>query len=357
VPRDHVLVYVPEFEHPKDLVPAEEEAPASLLPPGFLSPRILPLNPRALKAEMNAIASSLYHSLHPLGTPPLLPIPLSTPSTSRKARIPEADTPPRNKPLLATPRPGYKVGESSAAAARRPGPTMAHGVDCSYVETRLRDTKRRMMAALKLVNLRVSYQVDVCTRESLELYTRHHDAQKDRAAVRAAIEVLRSESLAYEQEGIQTREALAKSEAYYRALEARVAVLETHARRLEWQRQAADDFAVQHIMHTQALKAEHAMTPWRTLCHPLNFKGIEGAVGLTCWIEKMESVFNISGCTVENPVKFATYTLLEATLTWWNSQIRTLGPDAYTMTWSVLKKKMTDKYCPLGEVKKLEIEL
>nr|GFB08808.1 putative reverse transcriptase domain-containing protein [Tanacetum cinerariifolium] len=29
----------------------------------------------------------------------------------------------------------------------------------------------------------------------------------------------------------------------------------------------------------------------------------------------------------------------------------------YTMTWSVLKKKMTDKYCPLGEVKKLEVEL
>nr|GFA40957.1 hypothetical protein [Tanacetum cinerariifolium] len=30
-------------------------------------------------------------------------------------------------------------------------------------------------------------------------------------------------------------------------------------------------------------------------CHPLNFKGTEGAVGLTRWIEKMESVFNISG--------------------------------------------------------------
>nr|GFD50983.1 hypothetical protein [Tanacetum cinerariifolium] len=80
---------------------------------------------------------SLYHSLHPLGTPPLLPIPLSTPSTSRRARILEADTPPQNKPLLATPRP----------------------------------------------------------------------------------------------------------------------VLETHARHLEWQRQAADDFAVQHIMRTQALEA------------------------------------------------------------------------------------------------------
>nr|GFA02643.1 hypothetical protein [Tanacetum cinerariifolium] len=236
VPRDHVPVFVPEFEHPEDLVPAEDEAPASLLPPGFLSPRIRPLSPKALRAELNAIASSLYHSLHPSGTPPLLPIPLSTPSTSHRAGIPEADTPPRNRPLLATPRPGCEVRESFAAAARRPGPTMAHGVDCSYVETRLRDTERRMMAALELVNLRVSYQVAVCTRESLEFYTRHHDAQKDCASVRTEIEVLRSERLAYEQKGIQTREALARFEAYCRALEARVAVLETHARRLELQR-------------------------------------------------------------------------------------------------------------------------
>nr|GFB14053.1 hypothetical protein [Tanacetum cinerariifolium] len=141
---------------------------------------------------------------------------------------------------------------------------MAHGVNCSYVETRLRDTKRRRMAALELVNLKVSYQVDVCTRESSEFCTRHHDAQKDRAAVRAKIEVLRSERLAYEQEGIQAREALARSEAYCRALEARVAVLETHARRLEWQRQAADDFAVQHIMRNFKLPTvKYADTPPR----------------------------------------------------------------------------------------------
>ncbi|GJW87124.1 putative reverse transcriptase domain-containing protein [Tanacetum coccineum] len=71
----------------------------------------------------------------------------------------------------------------------------------------------------------------------------------------------------------------------------------------------------------------------------------------------MESVFNISGCAVENQVKFATCTLLGAALTWWNGQLRTLGPEAYAMTWEVLKKKMTDKYCPQGEIKKLEIEL
>nr|GFA39386.1 hypothetical protein [Tanacetum cinerariifolium] len=60
-------------------------------------------------------------------------------------------------------------------------------------------------------------------------------------------------------------------------------------------------------------------------CHPLNFKGNKGVVGLTRWIEKMESVFNISGCVIENQ--------------------------------EVLKKKMTDKYCPQGELMKLEIEL
>ncbi|GJZ15728.1 hypothetical protein Tco_0551405 [Tanacetum coccineum] len=103
--------------------------------------------------------------------------------------------------------------------------------------------------------MRVSYQVDVRSRESSEFHSRHHDAQKDRAAVRAEIEVLRRERLAYEQESIQTRQDLARSEAYYRALEARVTVLETEVRRHEWQRQAADDLAVQHIMRTQALEA------------------------------------------------------------------------------------------------------
>ncbi|GJR96504.1 putative reverse transcriptase domain-containing protein [Tanacetum coccineum] len=70
-------------------------------------------------------------------------------------------------------------------------------------------------------------------------------------------------------------------------------------------------------------------------CQPLNFKGTEGVVGLTRWIEKMESVFNISGCTIKNQVNFTTCTLLGAALTWWNGQITTLGPEAYSMAWEV----------------------
>ncbi|GJQ90402.1 putative reverse transcriptase domain-containing protein [Tanacetum coccineum] len=87
-------------------------------------------------------------------------------------------------------------------------------------------------------------------------------------------------------------------------------------------------------------------------CQPLNFKWTEGVVGLTRWIEKIESVFNISGCAIENQVKFATCTLLGAALTWWNGPIRTLGPEAYAMTREGLTKKMTDKYYPLGEIQK-----
>ncbi|GJZ29904.1 putative reverse transcriptase domain-containing protein [Tanacetum coccineum] len=93
-------------------------------------------------------------------------------------------------------------------------------------------------------------------------------------------------------------------------------------------------------------------------CQPLNFKGTEGVVELIQWFEKMETVFSISNCSVENQIKFSTCTLLAGALTWWNSHVRTVGHDvAYAMTWTDLKKKMTDKYCPRVEIKKLEAEL
>ncbi|GJU23648.1 reverse transcriptase domain-containing protein [Tanacetum coccineum] len=72
----------------------------------------------------------------------------------------------------------------------------------------------------------------------------------------------------------------------------------------------------------------------------------------------METVFRISNCFVENQIKFSTCTLLAGALTWWNSHVRIVGHDvAYAMTWIDLRKKMTDKYCPRNEIKKLETEL
>ncbi|GKD64601.1 putative reverse transcriptase domain-containing protein [Tanacetum coccineum] len=49
---------------------------------------------------------------------------------------------------------------------------------------------------------------------------------------------------------------------------------------------------------------------------------------------------------------------LSYALTWWNSYVKTVGHDvSYAMPWTNLKKKMTDKYCPKGEIKKLEVEM
>ncbi|GJR24543.1 reverse transcriptase domain-containing protein [Tanacetum coccineum] len=93
-------------------------------------------------------------------------------------------------------------------------------------------------------------------------------------------------------------------------------------------------------------------------CQPMNFKGTEGVVGLTQWLEKMESVFHISNCTVACQVKFATCTLQGNALTWWNSHVRAVRHDiAYAMPWKTLKKMMTDKYCPRSEIKKLETKM
>ncbi|GKE30431.1 hypothetical protein Tco_1445815, partial [Tanacetum coccineum] len=56
-------------------------------------------------------------------------------------------------------------------------------------------------------------------------------------------------------------------------------------------------------------------------CHLLNFKGTEGVILLAQWFKKMESMFHISDCAVENQVKFATCTFVGNALTWWNSHM------------------------------------
>ncbi|GJU87528.1 putative reverse transcriptase domain-containing protein, partial [Tanacetum coccineum] len=207
---------------------------------------------------------------------------------------------------------------------------------------------------------------------------------------------------------MKNRQALARFEAYSRALEARITVLETQARRHEWQRQDADDRATRHIMRIQALEAgarddtledtasrryrsfvlisypkmapkqttrSTPVTPAQTATtatiteaqlQALIDQGVaaamakaeastEGVVGLTRWFEKMESVFSISNCTTSCQVKFVTCTLQDDALTWWNAHVKTTTPEvAHVMPCATLKKMMTDKYYPRGEIKKVE---
>ncbi|GJZ98010.1 putative reverse transcriptase domain-containing protein [Tanacetum coccineum] len=237
--------------------------------------------------------------------------------------------------------------------------------------------------------------------------------------VNLRVDVVRGQRTAYETELQEVHQAYLRSEAQNRALLVRLETLKTYMTHIEWQRQSAKDHAVRHMMCTHVLEARarvdmvedigssfiisicidiviishvhyvlmiirmpitrqgtndamnresiqamidraiqrnstrdddsqnseggnrRPVQPARVCtypdfmkCQPLNFKGTEGIVGLNQWLEKMESIFYISGCAVENQVKFATCTLL-----------------------GTFKKKLSDKYYPNGEIKRLEIKL
>nr|GEV18983.1 putative reverse transcriptase domain-containing protein [Tanacetum cinerariifolium] len=92
-------------------------------------------------------------------------------------------------------------------------------------------------------------------------------------------------------------------------------------------------------------------------CQLFNFKGSEGTIGLIHWFERTESMFSRSNCTEDCKVKFATGTLTEEALSWWNSFAQPIGiEEAYKITWVEFKKLLIEKYCPRTEIQKMEDE-
>ncbi|GJT60183.1 reverse transcriptase domain-containing protein [Tanacetum coccineum] len=91
-------------------------------------------------------------------------------------------------------------------------------------------------------------------------------------------------------------------------------------------------------------------------CQPFCFNGTEGAVGLIRWFERTESVFSRSRCG-ENNVTYSTLTLTDDALSWWNAHAQPMGIEqANQITWTELKRLLTNKYCPRTEIKKMEDE-
>ncbi|GJW46100.1 hypothetical protein Tco_0077746 [Tanacetum coccineum] len=90
-------------------------------------------------------------------------------------------------------------------------------------------------------------------------------------------------------------------------------------------------------------------------CQHFYFNGAEAAVGLIRWFERTELVFSRSNYTEDCKVKFATGTLTEDALSWWNSYAKPIGIEqADKIAWTELKRLLTNKYCPRTEVKKME---
>ncbi|GJR95206.1 reverse transcriptase domain-containing protein [Tanacetum coccineum] len=103
----------------------------------------------------------------------------------------------------------------------------------------------------------------------------------------------------------------------------------------------------------EALEEVHSQLP----LHAWELR-TEGAVGLTRWFEKLESQFGISNIAEGDKVKFASSTLLDGALTWWNVYVRSVTLDtAHATPWSDFKAMFIRKYCPRNEIKQMENEL
>ncbi|GJW26339.1 putative reverse transcriptase domain-containing protein [Tanacetum coccineum] len=81
--------------------------------------------------------------------------------------------------------------------------------------------------------------------------------------------------------------------------------------------------------------------------NPKEYDGKGGAIALTRWIEKMENVIDNSGCAKNQKVRYATSSLVNKALTWWNTQCQARGRvAAIAMSWNDFKALMVEEFCP-----------
>ncbi|GKA18706.1 hypothetical protein Tco_0698621 [Tanacetum coccineum] len=337
--------------------PLPVSSPVPVLSPSPPASPIRPLGYRAAMIRLRAEAASTSHSL-PLPPPIILSHtrpdapssgtpPLHLLSTDCRADRPEVTLPSR-KTLGIALGPGYEVGESSSTAAVRPArglradygfvATMDREIrqDTNEIYTRLDDeqTERQLLAGQlnmlfkdRRVHARTARLMEEEARMSREAWGRSMDAS---ALARAEVMSLRTTVLAQQSEIKELQSA-----------DRRRKMVITEMLAADHKRQAMIDQGV-----TAALAARDAN------------RRTKGVAGLSQWFKRMESVFHISNCTVENQVKFATCTLNSVALTRWNTHVKTVGHDAaYGMPWKTLMKMMTDKYCPRNEIKKLEMKI
>ncbi|GJS18839.1 hypothetical protein Tco_0413311 [Tanacetum coccineum] len=257
------------------------ESPSTSHPLPLPPPIILPRT-RASMAMMRAAAPSTYYLSPPSGTPPILPIPLPTsspplllPSTDCRADVPKVTLSPRKR-LCIAPGPRYKIRETlSAPTARYTGGFRA---DYGFVGTL--DAKIGRGLDREIGYGITDVWVDPDEIDIDEIYVRLDDAQDDRLLMSGQLNLLHKS------------------------------------------RNGDDSHDTVTGVRRQALVARECTYPDFMKCQPLNFKVSEGVVELTQWFERMETVFRISNCTVENQIKFATFTLRGSAITLWNSHVK-----------------------------------
>nr|GEV58376.1 putative reverse transcriptase domain-containing protein [Tanacetum cinerariifolium] len=92
-------------------------------------------------------------------------------------------------------------------------------------------------------------------------------------------------------------------------------------------------------------------------CNPKEYDCKGGVVVLNRWIQKMKNIQDMSGCSVDQKVKYIAGLFMGNALTWWNFQIRKLSREvAVSMSCNDFKFMMIEEFCPSHEMQKLETE-
>ncbi|GJS28298.1 hypothetical protein Tco_0488918 [Tanacetum coccineum] len=86
-------------------------------------------------------------------------------------------------------------------------------------------------------------------------------------------------------------------------------------------------------------------------CNPKEYDGKGGAIVYTRWIEKMESVQDMSGCEENQKVKYTAGSFIGKALTWWNSLIHIRSREAAVrMSWEDFKTLTREEFCSVNEM-------
>nr|GEW51770.1 putative reverse transcriptase domain-containing protein [Tanacetum cinerariifolium] len=309
--------------------------PSPLLPSSGCPTQIQTLRMASTQALIESVTATLPSS--PLPPPLYIPPPID-----HRDDVPETEMPPRKRLCLSTLGSRYEIREISTARL-----TKGRGIDYGFVSTLDAEARRRGLERLGEVNTRVTELAELHEHDIQDLYALLEDAQDSRTRISQRVtmdsqwdDLLMEDRISHQETILIVKEeAYAAQEAWAHSIGLSQAVhfeLQTYRE----QTSGTDD--------RDSLSDGKHETRDGQIMAPMTRQGPNIPPNNT----------NPNNMTPEFvQVKFATCTLLDAALTRWNSQIRSLGLYAYSMTWEVLKKRMTDKYCPQGEVKKLEIEL
>ncbi|GJU53058.1 hypothetical protein Tco_1226772 [Tanacetum coccineum] len=203
------------YSSPLPQIPSPPLPVSSPLP---VSPPPLPASPtyplgyraamiRAFVAMMRAVAPSTYilasrSETPPSGTPPLLPIPLPTPSsplllssTVCRAGVTEVTLPPQKR-LCITLGPRFEVGKSSSAPTTRPTREFKRDYDTwdEMVEDMQGTPAVTNVAGL---SQRMTDFVTTVRQDTNEIYRRLDDAQDDRSLMSGQLNMLHRDRCAY----------------------------------------------------------------------------------------------------------------------------------------------------------------